>query len=309
MKICPHCQTTYTDDNLQFCLQDGNKLAAYSVPNSQIQTAEWNNEPQTVVRSGDQQQMRINLQEPPAAVPPTFSTAPQTQYDASPPRKSRWLLVVLGLLAVFVLLMGIGGIGAWFYLNSRGLAVVQNTNTSSNSNLSNANSEVNSNVNSANSNTTPVPTPTPKPILKPAELEAAKKEVESVIYGWKASAENHNLDTNLSNYADSVDYYKGGKISKGKLKSSKEPAYKKYDAISIDIGNMKVVPDPTGEKATATFDKTWDFAGTDKDGNEVFNSGSVQQQLILTKIEGKWKITSEKEIKVYYVDKGTGDEN
>ena len=26
MKICPRCQTTYADDNLNFCLEDGSTL-------------------------------------------------------------------------------------------------------------------------------------------------------------------------------------------------------------------------------------------------------------------------------------------
>jgi hypothetical protein len=146
---------------------------------------------------------------------------------------------------------------------------------------------------------TPTPTPTPKPTLKPAEIEAAKKEAENVIYGWKTAAEDHNLDANLSNYADSVDYYKGGKVNRSKLRASKEPAYKKYDTIEINISEMNVTVDPTGEKATAVFDKEWNFEGVDKDGNDVFNSGKVQQQLILGKVNGKWKIIAEKDLKVY----------
>ena len=182
--------------------------------------------------------------------------------------------------------------------------VVQN-NTNVNSNSSNTNTSLNSNTNAT---ATPTATPTPKPTLKPAEIEAAKKEAESVVYGWKSAAEDHNLDANLSNYADTVDYYTGGKINKSKLKASKEPAYKKYDTIGIEISNMKVVADPTGDKATVTFDKEWDFSGLDKDGNEVANRGKVQQQLILNKINGKWKIVSEKDLKVHYVDKSTGDD-
>jgi hypothetical protein len=306
MKICPQCQNTYTDESLKFCLQDGTQLNSVS-STSQMPTVNWNDEPQTVIRK-EPNQMRINLPDQQTAPPTNYPTNPQTDFQPEPPRSKTWLFALLGLFFLFVL-GGLGAVGAYFYLNSGQTVVVQNTaNTAPNTNPVNTNVAVNSNSN-ANLTPTPTATPTPKPTLKPADLENAKKEAESTIYGWKTAAENHNLDTNLSNYADSVDYYKGGKISKAKLKASKEPAYKKYDSIAIDISNMKVTVDPTGEKATITFDKEWDFSGSDKDGNEVFNTGKVQQQVVLNKFNGKWKIVSEKDMKVYYVDKSSGDDN
>ena len=308
MKICPQCQNTYTDDSLQFCLQDGTKLNSVS-STSQMPTAEWNDEPQTVVRN-ENPQMRINLPQQQTPPPQTYITNPQTDFQTEPPRKSKaWLFALLGLL-FFLVIGGLGAAGVLYYMNQGQTVVVQNnTNTVSNINSSNTSVPNISNSN-ANANSTPTQsaTPTPKPTLKPAEIENSKKEAESLIYGWKTAAENNNLDTNLSNYAETVDYYKGGKIGKAKLKASKEPAYKKYDSIRIDVSNMKVTVDPTGEKATVTFDKEWDFNGVDKDGNGVFNSGKVQQQLILNKFNGKWKIVSEKDLKVYYADKGSSDD-
>lgn len=298
MKICPQCQTTYTDDSLQFCLQDGNPLNFVS-STTQNPTETWN-EPETVIK-GERNQMRFNLQEPQTQQQQSYPTNPTTNVQPPPPKKSKAGIFIFLALFGLVALVVVGAVGAFIFFKPT-TPVVQNTTPNSNTtpNVANANTTDNANANS-NWNTA---TPTPKPTLKPAEIETAKKEAESAIYGWKAAAENHNLDTNLSNYADTVDYYKGGKISKAKVRASKEPAYKKYDQIDIEISNMKVSVDPTGEKATVTFDKTWDFAGVDKDGNDVINRGSVQQQLILIKIGGKWKISSEKDMKLYYQDKG-----
>jgi hypothetical protein len=293
MKICPQCQNTYTDDSLQFCLQDGTPLSPVG-SSTQDPTLSWNTEQETLLRSN---QMRVTVQEQQGAIPQMPPVSPVS----TPPKKSKPWLFVLVVIFFFLAIGTIGGVGALMYFSSKSDGpVVQNINTNPN------NAEVNKNAN-ANLTPTPTPTPTPKPTLKPAEFETAKKEVESVLYGWKSTAENHNLEANLSNYADTVDYYKGGKINKSKLKASKEPAYKRYDSISIEISNLKVAPDPTGEKATVTLDKEWDFSGTDENGNEVFNSGKVQQQLVLNKINGKWKIVSEKDVKVYYVDKGNTD--
>jgi hypothetical protein len=281
MKICPQCQNTYTDDSLQFCLQDGTRLNAVQPSSFNNPTESWN-EPETVVR---QQPAQVRIDVPPAApvTTPQFSNEPPTKSSKAP-------LVILGLL-LLALLGGIGAAAVWFVLNQQKNPVAQ---TSQTPNPAPANANAN-----ATETATPTPTPTPKPTLKPAEIEAAKKEAESVIYGWKTAAEDHNLDANLSNYADAVDYYKGGKINRSKLRASKEPAYKKYDTIEINISEMNVTVDPTGEKATAVFDKEWNFEGVDKDGNDVFNSGKVQQQLILGKVNGKWKIIAEKDLKVY----------
>jgi hypothetical protein len=304
MKICPKCQNTYTDDNLQFCLQDGNPLSVTS-STSQLPTETWGGEPETVIRS-DRQPIRFDLQNQPAQTTPpqNFTTTPQTNLQPAPKSKA-WIFLLLGLFFILVV-GGLGAVGVWFYLNQKPPVVQNNTNTGSNT-TPNSNSNSNT-IDNTNANSMPTVTPTPKPTLKPAEIESAKKEAESVLYGWKSAAEDHNLDTNLSNYADTVDYYKGGKINKSKLKASKEPAYKKYDSINIDISNMKVAVDPTGEKATITFDKEWDFSGVDKDNNDLVNRGKVQQQVILSKINGKWKIVSEKDMKVYYTDKGESDD-
>jgi hypothetical protein len=294
MKICSHCQNTYTDDSLQFCLQDGTQLSAVG-SSTQDPTLSWNTEPETLLRKNPMPTTVEAQQAAPSQTLPAGQTIPEA------PKKSNTWLLVLVVIFFFLAIATIGGVGALMYFGSNNNGpVVQNINTNPN------NAEVNKNAN-ANLTPPPTPTPTPKPTLKPAELETAKKEVESVIYGWKSTAENHNLEANLSNYAETVDYYKGGKLNKSKLKASKEPAYKRYDSISIEISNLKVAADPTGEKATVTLDKEWDFSGTDENGNEVFNSGKVQQQLVLNKINGKWKIVSEKDVKVYYVDKGNTD--
>lgn len=49
MKYCPSCQTTYTDDSLQFCLEDGTRLFVYSGKSSQLPTQAFG-ETETVVR-------------------------------------------------------------------------------------------------------------------------------------------------------------------------------------------------------------------------------------------------------------------
>ncbi|MEZ5423807.1 MAG: hypothetical protein R2682_12070 [Pyrinomonadaceae bacterium] len=107
MKICPKCQKTYTDDNLNFCLEDGTVLQqmASAAP------------PPTVA-------MNVPITQQP--VPPqTFQQAdspqggwqqPQQAYSMQPPKKSSkawiWVLLILGL----ILLACGGGAAGLFYI-------------------------------------------------------------------------------------------------------------------------------------------------------------------------------------------------
>jgi hypothetical protein len=98
MKVCPVCHKTYSDDNLNFCLDDGTVLThgqAYDAP------------PPTVMSS-----------QPPPMPPPSFGNQPTMQsawnsppqYAAPPKKSSKTWIWVLGILAVLVLVCGGGGI-------------------------------------------------------------------------------------------------------------------------------------------------------------------------------------------------------
>lgn len=102
MKICPTCRKTYTDDGLNFCLEDGSVLTLAS-----------NEVPQTVMMN----QPRFTDPNPGSAVnqPGVQSTfGDQGNYSLQPKKKSSkaWIWVV-GILAVLVLACG-GGFGAFF---------------------------------------------------------------------------------------------------------------------------------------------------------------------------------------------------
>jgi hypothetical protein len=117
MKICPRCQKTYPDDNLNFCLEDGTTL-------QQMSSAP---PPPTV-----------QMSQPPVTAPgqaapsqPAWNT-PQ-QYGGQPPKKSSktwiWVLLILGVVA---LLCG-GGV---VLLAVIGYKSDQSSNTTYNSNFS-----------------------------------------------------------------------------------------------------------------------------------------------------------------------------
>ncbi|MBK8467076.1 MAG: hypothetical protein IPL32_14745 [Chloracidobacterium sp.] len=111
MKICPRCQKTYADDNLNFCLEDGSVLTAAA--SGQIL-------PETLVMN----EPRITQPQPSPGTstsgsPPNWQQQPQ-QYAMQPPKKSSkaWLWV-LGILGILILLCGGGFVGFVFWAASQ----------------------------------------------------------------------------------------------------------------------------------------------------------------------------------------------
>lgn len=120
MKICPRCQRTYTDDNLNFCLDDGVVLQQTSAE-----------PPETVFMNQPRPTAPNASSSSQPGVQPGWNTAPQ-QY--SQPKKSSktwiWVLLILGLV---VLLCGGGFIGFFAYIASQvDTNTVANSSTPSN---------------------------------------------------------------------------------------------------------------------------------------------------------------------------------
>lgn len=142
MKICPRCQTTYADDSLNFCLEDGSTLSQMgSVP------------PAPTV----QMQQPFSTQQAPAATQQTgqagwnIGQQQQQTYSMQPPKKSSkawiWVLLILGVL---VLLCG-GGFAGLIYLGS--LENAKNTNTTTSNTNSSSFANKNSNTSSGTGRT------------------------------------------------------------------------------------------------------------------------------------------------------------
>ncbi|MGI9036478.1 MAG: hypothetical protein ACR2GD_10630, partial [Pyrinomonadaceae bacterium] len=204
------------------------------------------------------------------------------------------------LTALITLLVIGGGIaGFLFYRNNQKIETAQNANNKTvNVNFptfANANQKPNANVTVSPS---PTVAPSVKPTLNPQEAAAVKSDIGNVIADWKNTTESGDLDAHLNNYAETVDYYKAGKVNLARVRADQERAYQAYDNLEVNISDVKITPDETGQKASAIFDKEWNFQNDVKS-----NSGKVRQQLTFEKIGGRWLITGEKDLKVYYVNK------
>lgn len=302
MRYCPSCQTQYTDDTLRFCLQDGSTLIErLEADTPTVAFGETN----TVVsnrRAGQTQDSQVTSWR---AEEPTRVASGQAS-----PRKSNVLLPVFATAAVMFLLLAVAVIGIWIYMSSGRVVgtddLAKNTANLATPAPSDTSSFVptpvptpttppqGSNTPYTNTFTPPFPTPTEPPPT--TDKEGARRDVAQSVYGWKSMAESRNLNAYMGNYADTVDYYRKPGSSVGFVRSDKARAFSMYSSMRINISNMSVTVDDSGTRATAVFDKEWNFQGSRN------SSGKVRSQLQFRNSNGRWLITGERDLKVYYVN-------
>ena len=82
-------------------------------------------------------------------------------------------------------------------------------------------------------------------------------------------------------------------VDLGFIRADKSRAFSRFTDIKMNLSNIQLTLNDRGDKITAVFDKGWRFSG------ERTSTGKVRQQLELSKVDGRWLITSEKDIKVY----------
>lgn len=137
MKVCPRCQKTYQDDNLNFCLEDGSVLtpAVGQMPETVLL-----NEPRITLPPPPQQQSQ------PGAQGAWNVPSQQQQYSMQPQKKSSkmWLWVLL-ILGGIILICGGGFIGMLAFIGSQADNVASNlANTATSPNKSSSKSTSNS---------------------------------------------------------------------------------------------------------------------------------------------------------------------
>ncbi len=123
MKVCPNCRKTYTDDELNFCLDDGSVLehaGRGSLPETVLL-----NQPRMTAPQQQMPSQQYQSQQQPGSQA-GWNTAPQ-QYSMQPKKSSKAWIWVLGILGVLVFVCG-GGFAGLVYIGSQ---VDTNTNTDS----------------------------------------------------------------------------------------------------------------------------------------------------------------------------------
>lgn len=126
---------------------------------------------------------------------------------------------------------------------------------------------------------------------------SATNDVISALQGWTAATNARNLSSHMSYYSENLSIYYGRRnVSREFVRANRAPAFNKYSQLKVQLTNIQVSFDPSGNTAVVTFDKTWDFDGA------RHSTGSSQQSVWLSHIGGRWLITGEKDLKVYHAN-------
>ncbi|HEY8563637.1 MAG TPA: hypothetical protein VIL74_24875 [Pyrinomonadaceae bacterium] len=289
MKQCPTCKSNYTDDTLQFCLQDGSPLQP--APGAFDESSVYG-EQETVVSGRPSNQI-----DPPPVTSPTAWNPNQYESNAAvqpAAKKSNATVAVFLTVFVMLLLFSFVGIGAWLYFRG--------ATPDDRGNLLIAEKSPDPEIVANRTTTAPVdaskatPQATVAANAAKVDKEQLKRDVAQKISSWSSAAEARDLDEYMRNYADSVDYYNKRRASLATVRADKQRAFSAYDSIRFTISNLDVTPGADGETATAVFDKEWVFEGA------KYSAGKVQSQLKLKRANGDWRITGERDLKVYYTE-------
>lgn len=304
MKRCPTCQSIYTDDSLVYCLQDGTPLSVVTDTSSSAETT-WQMSagrelpPTEILKPEDMPTARI--ESAPATkeqqrARPTAVQGEQPTAVTVVSRGSNRPVIALSII-VALLLLCLGGLITWMMMRSSNVesggrqSSLSNTTSSSNQEETKQSNTVRSNSNAgANVNATPLPSP--------VDVAAAQKEVQALLNGWAESIRQRNLDEHMKYYADVLDvYYSATNVNRERVRADRAAAFSKYSSLDMQLTNIKIAVDSSGTRATATFDKTFDFHG------EKDFSGSGLNRFTLVKAGGRWRITGEKDLQTYYINK------
>jgi len=268
MKVCPKCNSSYTDETLNFCLTDGVPLVAEEILDeylSKHNSKSWHTA-DTLVDPRFASGGRPTSINPSS---PTLELGNNTANSLSIGQSRKTIYAALGIFLIAVL----GGVLWW---NSK------NSDSANKSVLSTETASV------------------PKHAivqLSPEQEAQVKKELTDFMQNWARTNSEKNSDAHLALYANTLEVYYGesGK-DKNHVLADRLRAYQKYDSIQMQVDNLQIKPEST-ESATIVFDKSWTMRNDKKT-----STGSVQQEVHVTKTGGKWLIDSEKDLKVYFIN-------
>ena len=268
MKVCPKCNSSYSDETLNFCLTDGVPLVAEEIldeylskhPSKSWHTADTLVDP------------RFSMAGRPTSVnpsAPTFELGNTTARNLVPRQSNAALYAVLGILLVALI-----GVGFWWFSKSPNPA----------------------NKSVISEETASVPKHAIVPI-SPEQEAQVKKELTDFMQRWARTNSEKNSDAHLAHYANMLEIYYGesGK-DKNHVLADRLRAYQRYDTILMQVDNLKITPE-SNESATIIFDKSWTMKNDKKT-----STGSVQQEIHVTKTNGRWLIDAEKDLKVYFLN-------
>ncbi len=132
----------------------------------------------------------------------------------------------------------------------------------------------------------------------PVQSENPQTAISSLLTQWESATRTRDVERQVACYAPVVDrYYGQHSVPASRLRTQEESVFSRIGPIrKFTISNVKF--HRLGPQwAVVSFDKEWEF------GSQSHWSGSAREEVVLRPIRGQWKIASQREVKVYWVNK------
>ena len=116
----------------------------------------------------------------------------------------------------------------------------------------------------------------------------------SLLDEWIAATNARDIEKQVSFYAPTLKaYYRASNVSREFVRSDKARVFQRADVIDIRANAPEIMFDDEGRTATMRFHKQYVIEGGGQDCR-----GEVLQELRWQLIDGGWKITSERDVRV-----------
>jgi hypothetical protein len=128
-----------------------------------------------------------------------------------------------------------------------------------------------------------------------SDSENADREVRSVYDQWAKSAIGGNWEKHLSFYADRVDYFRDGKLTRAQIKARKRRVFGALDSYSLKFTQspqVRLKKSDGAQLADVSFDRQWLLKR-----NRRKIEGRAHGLITLRHEARGWRIVSEKQTK------------
>lgn len=211
----------------------------------------------------------------------------------SPTKKSSRKLLVAAAVVIPLVITGItGSVAGWMYLSSQ--QTRSDLVSTDNDGLTTDQPETASQITHA-----------PPEVIKASDTvpashtpdnEAIKSEIANLIEKWKDLTEGRNAEKLVQMYGEKVDYHGTEGTTVEQIKSELNKTFDAFSDIDIEISNLIIAVDAEGATATALFDKEWSHEAPPK-----LAEGKAHFKMHLQRTGSDWKIVTEKQLKVYFL--------
>lgn len=124
------------------------------------------------------------------------------------------------------------------------------------------------------------------------ENQAAALRV--ALNDWVAATNARDLSRQMTFYGPTINaFYRARNAPLGLVRAEKERAFRNADSIAVRVGDPQISVSADGRSATMRFHKSYAIAGGGEDRH-----GEVIQELRWRLVDGKWRIVSERDLRV-----------